>query len=94
MRGKILIDTGPYLCHSLATMARPRIPYLRADYKVSLPAPLAAEVDLMLEDPLTKKPKYGARSLLIEALLREWLAKIKGQNDIETPSLSDLRGGA
>lgn len=55
-------------------MARPRNPELRANYKLSIPAPLAAEVDLLLIDPITRKPKYGARSKLIAALLRNWLA--------------------
>ena len=47
---------------------RPLNPYLRAEWKLSLHAATAAEVDLMLEDPLTRKPKYGARSKLVESL--------------------------
>lgn len=73
-------------------MPRPRSPYLRADYKLSLPAPLCAEVDLLLEDPLTKKPKYGARSKLIEALLREWLSRQKGEDLPPVPTLTELKG--
>ena len=58
---------------------RPQSAELRADWKLSLPASVAAEVDLLLEDPLTRKPKYGARSSLVEAMLRNWIALMKGQ---------------
>lgn len=71
-------------------MPRPRNPYLRADWKICLPAPLAAEIDLMLEDPLTRKPKYGARSKLIEQLLSQWSASVRSGSAFG-PSLDQLR---
>lgn len=72
---------------------RPRLPYLRADLKVSVNAAVAAQVDLLLEDPLTRKAKYGARSKLVESLLRNWLAAMSGQQPDPLPSIHDLREG-
>jgi hypothetical protein len=72
---------------------KPRKPYIRAEWKVSLKARLAGEIDLMLENPLTRKPQYGARARLIEALLDRWLAEQKGDptDTIAVPSLLELR---
>lgn len=72
---------------------RPRLPYLRADMKISLPAVIAAEMDLLLEDPVLRKPKYGARSKLIECLLQRWLAEVKGGEVPPMKPLSELREG-
>lgn len=77
---------GGKLCNNAGTVSRsveeqmsrspgrPRSPFLRSDWKISLPAALAAEVELRLLDPLTKKPGYAARSRLIEELLKRWLS--------------------
>jgi metal-responsive CopG/Arc/MetJ family transcriptional regulator len=70
---------------------RPRVPYLRVDFKVSLPAALAAEIDLMFSDPITNRPKYGARAKLIQALLEDWLAGQRGESKRHIPSLEELR---
>ncbi len=70
---------------------RPRLPYLRADMKISINATVAAECDLLLEDPITKKPKYGARSKIIEALLRQWIASVRNEEASPLPSLEELR---
>ncbi len=43
------------------------------DWKISIPESLAATVSLILSDPLTGRPKHGARSRIIVGLLREWL---------------------
>lgn len=75
-------------------MPRQKSEYLRADLKVSVPAALAAEVNLLLEDPLTRRRKYGALSKLIEALLKNWLALQHQEHpDVipSIPSLGDLR---
>lgn len=52
---------------------------------VSIPTSLLVEVDLYLHDPFTGKPRYGARSKLIERLLRGWVAEqrkqLKGYKD-------------
>lgn len=47
------------------------------EWRVNLPSSLAAEIELMLYDARFGKIKYGARSDLIQALLREWLDKQK-----------------
>lgn len=77
-------------------VGKPRKPYLRADWKLSLPAELAARVDLVLEDPLTRKPKYAARARLVEGLLRNWLAQNTGDiSEIASvPTLTELREGS
>lgn len=75
-------------------VGKPRKPYLRADWKLSLPAELAARIDLMLEDPLTRKPKYAARARLAEALFRRWIAESTGEDVPSVPTLSDLREGS
>ena len=38
-----------------------------------IPSTLAASVELLLKDPVRQKVKYGARSELIEELLRGWI---------------------
>jgi hypothetical protein len=86
------LDSGAGLCHAVPmSKGRPRVPYLRVDFKVSLPAALAAEVDLMFVDPLTNRPKYGARAKLIQALLENWLADQRGGSVQHVPSLEELR---
>lgn len=70
---------------------RPSLPYLRAEIKVSIAATIAAEIDLLLSDPLTGKPKYGARATLVSALLENWLAKQKGKPEAPLPTIEQLR---
>lgn len=89
--GKCL-DTNRPLWHNAPMRGRPRQPYLRVDFKISLPAALAAEIDLMFEDPLTRRPKYGARARLVESLLRNWLDAQRGHlPSVHVPSLEELR---
>lgn len=78
---------------SFLPKGKPRKPYIRADWKISLPAPLAGRLDMALIDPLTQKPRYGARARLIEKLLEHWLAVQHGQptDNIQIPTLLELR---
>lgn len=55
-------------------MARPFNPDLTKNWKVCLPAPLAARVELALFNPVTKKPAYGDRGKVIAEALEIWLA--------------------
>lgn len=55
-------------------MGRPFNTELIKNWKLSLRASLAARVELALWDKINKKPEYGKRAELIEALLEEWLA--------------------
>lgn len=59
--------------------------------KLSLPSPTVARLDILFEDPLTSKPKYGARSKLINALLLRYYAELEGTIPPELPSLEELR---
>lgn len=72
-------------------MARPRNAHLRATMKLSLPAPTVARLDLLFEDPLTGRPKYGARSKLIDALLWRYFADLEGAPPPPMPTLAELR---
>ena len=54
-------------------MPRPRSPHYRTRWNISLPAGIAAEVEMLLLDPLTGKPSYAKRSELIVSLLQRWL---------------------
>jgi len=92
-----LLDTGQKTCHIGAInsepplMPRPRNAHLRATWKLSLPAPTVARVDMRLEDPLTGKPKYGARGTLVNALLINWLSTLGDGEAVPIPSLEELR---
>ena len=44
------------------------------DWKCQIPVDVATKVDLLLLDPLTNKPVYGSRSVLVTSLLRAWLS--------------------
>lgn len=52
-------------------MSRPTKPY-----KVYLETDTAAMLELATMDPVSHKPRYGARSLLIERLIRRHLREI------------------
>lgn len=58
---------------------RPRNDTPTTEWKLHLPVPLVAKIDLLLSDPVTGKPVYGARSKLITELLRAYLSQ-KGIN--------------
>lgn len=62
--------------------AIPRIPW-----KVMVRADLAAEVELIITDPMREKPKYGARTALLEMLLERYLkeVRLKAQQAAPTP---------
>lgn len=49
-------------------LADPRIPW-----RVYIRSKLAAEVELLLLDPMRQKVKYGSRGELIESLLEDWV---------------------
>ncbi len=64
------------------------------EWKLHIKGTIAAQVELLLTDPVRKKPKWGARSDLTERLYTEWIAqqialrKAKGEpipEGVETP---------
>lgn len=53
-------------------------------WEVSIPTSLAAEIELYILDPVRRTQAFGARSALVQRLLREWLERQKGAA-IDTP---------
>jgi len=51
------------------------------DWKIRMPSDLAAEVELLLFDPVKEEVTYGARSALIEELLRDWVEAKRQKGD-------------
>jgi len=45
------------------------------EWKINIPTSVVAKVELLLMDPLTGRPRHGARSKLMASLLKEWLDK-------------------
>ena len=50
-------------------------------WNINLPTTLAAEVELLLTDPLNGVPEYGKRSKLIQELLYGWVAQRRRQHE-------------
>jgi hypothetical protein len=46
------------------------------NWKIRVPASTAAQIELLVMDPLTRKPSYGKRSELVSELLRNYLKSI------------------
>lgn len=59
-------------------MPRPRNPTLMAAWKLYMPAPLTARVEMLLLDPSTNKPRHGERARLTGLLWEEYLARMSG----------------
>lgn len=57
------------------------VPSTRWD--VYLPVDIAAQIELLLLDPVRQKVKHGARSELIAQLLRDWLKEQKRKMALE-----------
>lgn len=67
---------------------------LLKDWKIPIPAVTAGKVEMVLMDPITGQPKYGARTKLLEHLLDHWLDFIAGKPEPERkplPTLEELR---
>jgi hypothetical protein len=71
-------------------MARPFNDDLNRPWKLVLPATLAGRIEYVLTDPLTKKPIYGSRNTLVEALLEYWLARESGMPADRLPSIPTI----
>ena len=72
-------------------MPRPRLVDRPVDKKLSIRTTIVTEIDSQLADSLTGKPRYGAWTELVEALLMKWMS---GEVDIhlkpKTVDLEDL----
>lgn len=64
---------------------------LQKPWKLNLSASLAGKVEYMLTDPITKKPIYGARTKLVEALLENWIATQENRPAPSVPTIDQLR---
>lgn len=53
-------------------------------WEISLPTSLVVEVELHILDPVRRTHAFGARSALVQRLLREWLDKQK-EKAVDTP---------
>ena len=56
-------------------MPRPKHSDPPVEWRVNVPESLAAQIELLLFDPVRNTIRYGGRSRLITALLREWAEK-------------------
>ena len=54
-------------------MPRPKLTTPKVLWRIRIPEDLAAEVDLLLFDPVTGNPRYGSKAQLMEQLLRDWV---------------------
>ena len=61
---------------------RPELQHPKTAWKVHVDSRLAAEIEILLADPLRGKAAYGERGSLIEQLLRQW---VEGQRKGATP---------
>ena len=70
----------------------PRIPKTDRPitWKVNMPESIAAEVELHLFDPVRGNVAYGARSKLIEGLLRAWLDAKRAKQSAPSAETSTL----
>lgn len=57
----------------MSKRGRPPLASPKVAWKVHVDARLAAEVELILADPLRGRAAYGERSELLETLLRSWI---------------------
>ena len=67
-------------------------PYVK--WKVSVPAALAAQIELHFWDPVLGKPKYGDRSELIVSLLRTWLEQQHPESFVPASSIGSVEGAS
>lgn len=54
-------------------------------WKLHISASVAGPIEYYLKDPLAARPVYGARTMLVEALLVRWLAEQTRQPTDDRP---------
>lgn len=60
------------------------------EWSVNIPESVANEVELLLSNPLTGKPVYGAKSSLLTTALREWLERHTGKEVERCPHCNSI----
>ena len=58
----------------MARRGRPPLVIPTTEWKCRIPVDVAAQVDLILYDPVRNVTAYGERSALVARLLKDWLA--------------------
>lgn len=69
-------------------MPRKRSEVTKVHWKITIPSPLSARVEILIFDPVTKKPAYGKRAVLVERLLSEFMRKVDN-GDIDPDEWTD-----
>jgi hypothetical protein len=67
---------------------------LKRPWKIHVKAELAGKLNYITIDPLTAKPKYSARTVIVNRLLEHWFDFIEGKPDSERkpmPTLEEIR---
>ena len=95
LRARLILKYGYEDLSELEEMMKVRRNHdLMKPWKIPVKADLAGRVEMVLGDPLTGAPKYGARTKLISDLLEHWLDSVAGKPEPERrpiPSLEELR---
>jgi hypothetical protein len=67
---------------------------LKRPWKIHVNAELAGKLNYVTIDPLTSKPKYSARTLIVNRLLAHWFDSLEGKPVNERtpmPTLEEIR---
>lgn len=67
---------------------------LKRPWKIHVNATLAGKLNFVTIDPTTSKPKYSARTLIVNRLLQNWFEVLEGKPEQERtplPTLEEIR---
>jgi hypothetical protein len=67
---------------------------LKRPWKIHVNAELAGKLNYVTIDPTTAKPKYSARTLIVNRLLQHWFEVLEGKPEPERtpmPTLEEIR---
>lgn len=67
---------------------------LKRPWKIHVNAELAGKLNLVSLDPTTSKPKYSARTLIVNRLLEHWFDYLEGKPENQRrpmPTLEEIR---
>ena len=71
-----------------------RSPDLKRAWKIHVNAELAGKLNYVTIDPLTAKPKYSARTIIVNRLLEHWFDYLEGKPADKCkpmPTLEEIR---
>lgn len=67
---------------------------LKRPWKIHVEAELAGKLNFVSLDPTTSKPKYSARTVIVNRLLRHWFDYLEGKPEGQRtpmPTLEEIR---